>query len=139
MLNLHFNSTAKRLLGSAPKPGNHLKAIIENLPLHENEFHINETTYGDVRKAIQSIRADCSTGYDNIPAKYLKMCIDDITSPICHIVNSSIKHNMTASFTKSVWLQERTLYNDNVHQDTRRHPPSNGQRRDHALSHGRLF
>ena len=97
MLNLHFNSTAKRLLGSAPKPRNHLKAIIENLPLHENEFHINETTYGDVRKAIQSIRADCSTGYDNIPAKYLKMCIDDITSPICHIVNSSIKHNIFPS------------------------------------------
>ena len=97
MLNLHFNSSAKRLLGSAPKPGNHLQAIIENLPLHENEFHINETTYGDVRKAIQSIRADCSTGYDNIPAKYLKMCIDDITSPICHIVNSSIKHNIFPS------------------------------------------
>lgn len=94
LLNQHFNSTAKRLLDSSPKPGDHLKEVIENLPLHENEFKISETTYSDVYKAIQSIRADCSTGYDNIPAKYLKLCIEDITSPICHIINASIKQNL---------------------------------------------
>ena len=52
-LNNHFNSTATRLLGSVSKPEHHLQSIIENLPLHENEFMINETTYDDVRKAIQ--------------------------------------------------------------------------------------
>ena len=93
-LNNHFNSTATRLLGSVSKPEHHLQSIIENLPLHENEFMINETTYDDVRKAIQSVRADCSTGQDNIPAKYLKLCIDDITSRICHIINASIAKNI---------------------------------------------
>ena len=68
--------------------------VIENLPLHDNEFKISEITYSDVQKSVQPICADCSTGYDSIPAKYLKLCIGDITSPICHIINESIKQNI---------------------------------------------
>ena len=91
VLNKHFNLTARRRLDSFSKSGDHLKEVIENLLLHDDEFKITEVTYNEVQKAIQSIRADCSTGYDSIPAKYLKLCVEDITSPLCHIIKVCIK------------------------------------------------
>ena len=36
------------------------------------------------------MRSDCSTGADQIPAKYLKLSADIIASPLSHILNSFI-------------------------------------------------
>lgn len=89
-LNKHFNTTAERLLNSKPKSENLLHQLIERLPEPENPFTIAEVSYGDVRKAILSLRNDCSTGHDQLPSKYLKLCVDEICSPVCHIINTSI-------------------------------------------------
>ena len=56
-INLHFNSTAKRLLGSNPKSETLLNEIIESLPDTDSMLHFHPVTYDDdVRKAILSLR-----------------------------------------------------------------------------------
>ena len=39
---------------------------------------------------IFNLRNDCSSGHDNIPVKFLKPVVDQIASPIVHIINTSI-------------------------------------------------
>ena len=39
---------------------------------------------------LTSMRSDCSTGADQIPAKYLKLSANIIASPLTHILNSFI-------------------------------------------------
>ena len=39
---------------------------------------------------ISGFRKDWSSGFDNIPVKFIKPVADEITSPIVHIINSSI-------------------------------------------------
>ena len=55
-----------------------------------NAFTINYTTYDEVQKIILNLRSDSSIGHDNIPLKFLKPVVDQITSPIVHIINTSI-------------------------------------------------
>ena len=93
-LNTHFNTTAQRLLNSRPKSESHLQNVINNFEEHDDAFNINEVTYSDVRKAILGLRNDCSTGDDQLPSKYLKLCVEDICSPLCYIINSSIKNKI---------------------------------------------
>ena len=90
ILNKHFSTTAQRLLNSKPKTENILHDLIDGLPQQHNSFNITKVSYAEIRKAILNIRNDCSTGPDKIPSKYLKLCVDEITSPLCHIINESI-------------------------------------------------
>ena len=56
----------------------------------ENAFVIQHTTYSEVKKIISELRNDCSSGSDNIHVKFLKPVVEEIVSPIVHIINSSI-------------------------------------------------
>ena len=100
LLNRHFNTTANRLLQSCPKPEQVLHEVIGNLPEMERSLTINQVTYSDVRKAILELRNDCSTGHDQIPAKFLKICVNEITSPITHIINSAIDSRLFPNLWK---------------------------------------
>ena len=93
VLNEHYNTTAVRLLNSAPKSEETLRNFIDTLPDNPNTFSFSKTTYSDTRKSILSLRNDCSTGQDKLPAKFLKLCVNEITSPICHIINTAIEEN----------------------------------------------
>ena len=91
ILNKHSSTTAQRLLNSKPKTKNILHDLIDGLPQQQNSFNITKVSYAEIRKAILNIRNNCSTGPDKIPSKYLKLCVDEITSPLCHIINASIE------------------------------------------------
>lgn len=93
-LNNHFNTTAKRLLNCNAKSESFLKTLIDELPTQENEFQLQQVTYREVYTSIKSLRDDCSAGHDGLPAKYVKMVADSIASPLCHIINSCIEHNI---------------------------------------------
>jgi len=70
---------------------------IESLPDNNNGFIFTPVSLiKDVRKAILSVRQDGSTGHDSISAKYLKIGVEYIVivSPICHIINESIRLNL---------------------------------------------
>jgi len=68
-----------------------LNELIESLPHSYNAFNISKVSYVDIKKAISGLRNDCSTGPDKIPAEYFKLCVEEITSPLCHIINESIE------------------------------------------------
>ena len=59
-----------------------------------NTFTTNYTTCNEVQKIILNLRNDCSSDHDNIPVKFLKPVVDQITSPIVHIINTSINREI---------------------------------------------
>ena len=55
----------------------------------DGAFVIKHTTFTEVSNFISELRNDCSSGYENIPVKFIKP-VADVTSPIVNIINSSI-------------------------------------------------
>ena len=56
----------------------------------DNTFVIQHTTCTGVKNIISELKNDCSCGVDNVPVKFLKPVAEEITSPVVHIINSSI-------------------------------------------------
>ena len=63
--------------------------VVEQDP-ESNVFTINYTTYDEVQKIILNLRSDCPNSYDNFPVKFLKPVVEQITSWIIYIINTSI-------------------------------------------------
>ena len=53
-------------------------------------FQHRTVSTGEVLKEISLLRSDCSTGVDQIPAKYVKQFGDLLTGPLAHIINVCI-------------------------------------------------
>ena len=68
------------------------QSILEKLPKEkrENEFCINHTTYQEVEKIIKGLKNDCSSGFDNIPIRFIKPVSQYIISPIVDLINTSV-------------------------------------------------
>ena len=66
--------------------------LLTNLPdeNYNQSFHLNKTNNNEVYKIITNLRNDCSSGHDNIPVRYLRFAAEYITSPMVHIINTSI-------------------------------------------------
>ena len=90
-LNVFFNTTAERLVGKKKHDNESVKSLLNNLHDKENSFRLKPVTSDDVEKCIKSIRNDCSTGYDNIPASFIKPISEYISSPLTFIINNFIK------------------------------------------------
>ena len=90
-LNNYFTTLASNLSGKENEPLNEseILQLLNRVP-DSNAFTINYTTYDEVQKIILNLRNDCSSGHDNIPVKFFKPVVDQITSPIVHIINTSI-------------------------------------------------
>ena len=94
LLNKHFTSTSRCLLGSTPNSPHTLQELINSLSdSSTSSFDHRLVTYCEVLKQLKNVRSDCSTGADQIPAKYLKMSADYIASPLTQIINSFISNN----------------------------------------------
>ena len=91
-LNKHFSSTSQRLLGSTTISADILSELLNSFGNESDpsKFHLRPVTYCEVLKSLKSMRSDCSTGADQIPAKYIKMSAETIASPLTHILNSFI-------------------------------------------------
>ena len=94
-MNNYFIALASNLSGKENEPLNELEILklLHRVP-DSNTFTINYTTYDEVQKIILNLNNDCSSGHDNIPVKFLKPAVDQITSPIVHIINSSIDNEI---------------------------------------------
>lgn len=68
-INTFFNKIAVRTTGEHSTPINQLIANLSDAP---NSFHLHHASFDSVLKALKSLRSDCSTGYDLIPAKFIK-------------------------------------------------------------------
>ena len=87
-LNNYFCNVAENLTGKNTEE-------IAKLPTEDTEteiiFKMKPVTYHDIIKEIKSIRNDCSTGFDTIPAKFVKPVAEFIASPLTHIINNCIE------------------------------------------------
>ena len=90
-LNNYFATLRSNLRGKENEFLNKLEILqLLNRVPDTNAFTMNYTTYDEVQKIILNLRNDCSSGHDNIPVKFFKPVVDQITSPIVHIINTSI-------------------------------------------------
>lgn len=69
---------------------NHNNNISNTVSSQCNSFVLLETDAAEVERTILSLRADCATGWDGIPARILIACRNALVSPIMHICNISI-------------------------------------------------
>ena len=93
-INNHFTSLASCLTHKINEPYNFtefFRNILDEVNL--DTFKINQTNYDEVRK-ILGINNDCSTGHDGIPV------VDDVTSPLVHIINTCINNSVFPSTWK---------------------------------------
>ena len=96
--------TAERTLAGNKSPISFedLLGIIKNLPPHEDEsltFNLRPVTYHEVFQALKMLRADCSTGPDLIPTRFIKLAAKALASLLTNIINNSI----SKSIFPSVW------------------------------------
>ena len=56
----------------------------------DSAFVIKHTTFTEVSKFISELRNGRSSGFDNLPVKFIKPVAEDVTSPIVNIINSSM-------------------------------------------------
>ena len=69
------------------------ETILKNLLTNnnENQFMIQQASYEEISKCFVSLKKDCYSGHDDIPARFVKPVVKYLTSPIVHFVNSCIE------------------------------------------------
>ena len=93
-LNRHFASTAERVTASSPVLNEDIYRLINRLTDDSHSsFRFRHVTHQEVLRAIEGLRSDCSTGPDNIPAKFVKLVAENLASPLTHIINSCLNRN----------------------------------------------
>ena len=104
MLNQHFTSTSQRLLQTRASSLDSILQFIDSLPDSQraDEFEPRPVCYREVLKSLASMRLDCSTGADQIPAKYLKLSAEYITLPLTHTINCYISSHSFPKAWKNV-------------------------------------
>ena len=90
-INRHFGSTAERVTASSPVVKEELYRMIDEMDQDsDTSFRFRYVTYNKVLREIKGLRADCSTGHDNIPTKFIKLVAEHVASPLTHILNTCI-------------------------------------------------
>ena len=90
-LNNYFTPLGSKLSGSENETlkESEILQLLNKVP-DSSAFPINYTTYYEVQKIILNLRNDCSVDHGIIPVTFLKPVVDQITSTIVHIINTSI-------------------------------------------------
>ena len=96
----YFNDTAARLASRKSMSKKKLTSLIDSFNDKENAFQLQPATYENIEKCIKMIRNDCSTGYDHIPATFIKPVSEFLVSPITFIINNLIKINQVPDIWK---------------------------------------
>ena len=90
-LNEYFTELASKLINKENVAFDQTK-LATIIPEQESDgaFFTKYATFTEVIKFISELRNDCSSGFDNIPVKFIKPVAEEITSPIVNIINSSV-------------------------------------------------
>ena len=89
-LNQYFTELASKLINEENLAFDQAKiAPIISERESDGAFVIKHTTFTEVSKFISELRNHCSSGYENIPVKFITP-VAEVTSPIVNIINSSI-------------------------------------------------
>ena len=87
-LNNHFTTLASKLTNKENVPPK--LPDISSMQENWNCFKIQHTNYDQIKKIILGLKSDCSSGYDNIPVRFIKPVSDHLIWPLVHIINNSI-------------------------------------------------
>ena len=71
-----------------------LEKLEEKLQGRNLKFSLKTVRENQVTKAIKSLKGKSSSGIDFISPQVIKMSVDIITTPLCHIINSSISEGV---------------------------------------------
>lgn len=96
----HFSTTAQRTMNITSNYATDLEQVISSLNSATNEpteFSLRPVTPNEVLLVMKSLKTDCSTGYDCIPARFIKLVPDVLCTPLAHIINSSINKETFSS------------------------------------------
>ena len=89
-LNNYCSSLAANLTGFISTSESNVPS---NINENQDTLTLKPTTYDAVKKEINNLKNDCSTGFDTIPVKYLKVVSEYIASLITNMINNCIKTN----------------------------------------------
>ena len=89
-LNNYCSSLAANLTGFTSTSES---SVPSNINENQDTLTLKPTTYDAVKKEINNLKNDCSTGFDTIPVKYLKLVSEYIVSLMTNIINNCIKTN----------------------------------------------
>ena len=64
-LNVFFKKTGERLVGQNETTDDDILSHIDSLKSSHGSFRLQKVTYNDVLKSLESLRNDCSTGYNS--------------------------------------------------------------------------
>lgn len=59
-----------------------------------NKLHFHPATHVEVIKAIDSLKPKTSSGIDDISAKLIKKCKEELVSPLTNVINKSLKQGI---------------------------------------------
>ena len=102
-LNKYFNETGKRLTITNLHSNDELKYLIGSFPGKNNGFQLQTVSYKDVEQCLRLLRNDCSTGYDEIPAMFVKLVVEFLVSPLTFVINNYI----ATTYFPDVWKTAR--------------------------------
>ena len=92
-LNKYFNETGKRLTTTEPHSNDELENLIRSFPVKNNGFQLQTVSYEDVEQCLRLVRNDCSAGYDNTPAMFIKPVVEFLVPPLTFVINNYIATN----------------------------------------------
>ena len=99
-LNNHFTTHASKLTNKENAPSK--LPDITSMQENSNGSKIQHTNYDQIKKIILGLKNGCSSGYDNIPVRFIKPVSDHLISPLAHIINNSIDKKFFPNFLKIV-------------------------------------
>ena len=85
--------TGKRLTTIKPHDSDELKNLIGSFPDKNNGVQLQTLSYEDVEQCLRLVGNDCFTGYDNIPATFIKPVVEFLVSPLTFVIRNYIATN----------------------------------------------
>ena len=84
-------------------------------------MRLHETNPNEVQKLIENLKMKKSAGFDELSAKFLKMCAPYISEPLAFIFNSSIINGVFPDLLKTAWVTP--IYKKGVKSDPSNYRP----------------
>ena len=99
----HFTSLASRLTRKISESYGFTE-FFQNISddVNADAFKIEHTNYDEIREILLAKKNYYFTGHDGIAIRYLKPAVDDVTSPLVHIINTCIDNKVFPSTWKIV-------------------------------------
>ena len=76
-----------------------LRQLIDSFSDVDDAFPLRQITHIEVLNVLKYLRSDCSTGPDQLPARFVKLVADHLAGPLSTIINNCI----TKSYFPRAW------------------------------------